>query len=291
MQSPSNERAQWLVLAVLMLGTAVLTGFLSISPDRYFQPYFGRVPPLLVVGLVSLIRVVSLSFLRSHGFEIYVKRKYRNGLVFSAAFATLFAVEVIIADFRIVFPQDLNVPPPHSLLFYPAIAYIAEITFHTVPLLLFLVALGPLFNKRNTNRLVWVLYRPHVVSGTRFSNGGCVRGETVFFGRHLRWAARVCHQSGTAIRFSTLRFRRVVFLSHGLLFLLAHRLGLHATSSAFLKLRGMAAIDGWSEAVTDNALAPNHHPLIEAAQSEIGDPRDASRKDFTRGGAKRRRAP
>ena len=155
-QSPSNERAQWLVLAVLFLGTAVLTGLLSISPDRYFQPYFGRVPPLLVVSLASLIGGVSLRILRSHGFETYAKGESRNGLVFSATFATLFAVEAIIADFRIVFPRDLNVPLPQSLLFYPAMAYIAEITFHALPLLLFLVALGPLFNKRDPNRLVWV---------------------------------------------------------------------------------------------------------------------------------------
>jgi len=155
-QSPSNGRAQWLVLAVLFLGTAVLTGLLSIFEGRYFQPYLGRIPPLLAVSLVSLIGVVSLSFLRSHGFEIYAKGDNPKGLAFSAAFATLFAVEVIIADFRIVFPQDLNVPPPQSLLFYPAIAYIAEITFHALPLLLFLVALGTLFKKQNPNRLVWV---------------------------------------------------------------------------------------------------------------------------------------
>ena len=97
-QSPSNERAQWLVLAVLCLGTAVLTELLSIFQGRYFQPYFGRIPPLLAVSLVSLVGVVSMSFLRSHGFEIYAKRENRKGLVFSAAFATLFAVEVIIGE-------------------------------------------------------------------------------------------------------------------------------------------------------------------------------------------------
>ena len=156
MQLPSDERSQWMVLVVLFLGTAVLTGLLSVSQVRYFQPYFGRVPPLLVVSLVSLVGVVSLRFLRSRGFAIYARQENGRGLIVAVTAATLFAVEAIIADFRIVFPHALNVPPPQSLLFYPAIASVVEITFHALPLSLFLVALDPLFKERNPNRLVWV---------------------------------------------------------------------------------------------------------------------------------------
>jgi hypothetical protein len=78
-----------------------------------------------------------------------------RGVVLSAMLATMFAVAVILVDLSIVFPY-YHVPPPQSLLFYPAIAYVAEIAFHALPLSLVLVCLGPLFKTLDPNRLVWL---------------------------------------------------------------------------------------------------------------------------------------
>ena len=100
--------------------------------------------------------VVSLWFLHSRGwFEIYTGRKTLRGVVFSAIVATLFALAAISVDLGIGFDRDLNVPLPQSLSFYPAIGYVAEIVFRTLPLSLLLIFLGPLIKKRNPDSLVW----------------------------------------------------------------------------------------------------------------------------------------
>jgi len=76
-------------------------------------------------------------------------------MAWSSAFATLFAVVIILADLMVVFPYQ-HVPPPQSLLFYPTMAYVAEIVFHTLPLAILLALLGPLFKGRNSTKLLWL---------------------------------------------------------------------------------------------------------------------------------------
>jgi len=145
-----------MALAVASLGTAGAIGLLSLSQGTPLQRYFGRINFLPAVTVVIVLGIVSLRFLQSRGwFEIYTGRERLKGLVVSAMLATLFAVLMILVDLTIVFPHDLNVPPPQSLLFYPAMAYVAEISFHVLPLSLLLVFLGPLRKKLNPNSLAW----------------------------------------------------------------------------------------------------------------------------------------
>lgn len=40
----------------------------------------------------------------------------------------------VAADFAIRFPAGMNVAFPQSLAFYPAMAFVAEVAFHVVPL-------------------------------------------------------------------------------------------------------------------------------------------------------------
>lgn len=53
-----------------------------------------------------------------------------RGVALSAALATVMAAAVIVADFIIRYPKDLNVPPPPALWFYPVIGLVPEIAFH-----------------------------------------------------------------------------------------------------------------------------------------------------------------
>ena len=153
---PSGERHQYLALGVLSLAAAGATGILSLSQRNFFQPYFGRINPMLAIVLIMVLSFVSLGFLYSRGwFEIYRAQETLRGVLFSAAIATLFAIEAIFADFVIRFPRDLNVPLPQSLLFYAAIGYVVEVFFHALPLALLLAVLGPLFRKLHADRLVW----------------------------------------------------------------------------------------------------------------------------------------
>jgi len=138
---------------------AGFTGILSLSQGgaRSFETYFGSIPPLLAIALTALAGFVSLAFLHSRGwFEIYTSKSVR-GMGFSAAIATLFGVWQICADLLISrFPKDINVSPPQSLLFYPAIGYVVEVVFHALPLALLLAVLGRSKKKSNTTIVIWL---------------------------------------------------------------------------------------------------------------------------------------
>lgn len=50
------------------------------------------------------------------------------------AWTAVFALVVTLLDLAAPFDANINVPLPYSLLFYPALAYVAETLFHVVPL-------------------------------------------------------------------------------------------------------------------------------------------------------------
>ena len=149
-----NQRWQYGAIALLSLGAAIATGILSYFQSNAFQPYLGNLDPLLAIVLISALGFISLYFLHSRcGFEIFMGRGSWRGVVVSAIIATLFAIAIILIDLSIGFPEDINAPLPQSLLFYPAIAYIAEIVFHTLPLA---ILLNLLFKPPVPNSFLWL---------------------------------------------------------------------------------------------------------------------------------------
>jgi hypothetical protein len=155
-----KERQQYAMFAVLSLAAAGLTGLLSAWPGGagLFAPYFGRIPPLLAIGMTAGLGLLSLGFLVSRGwFQIRTARSLR-GVRFAAAIATIFGVWQAGVDlFGQHFPRDVNVPAPQSLLFYPAMAYVVEVLFHVVPLALLLVVLSliPETLKPRSSVIIW----------------------------------------------------------------------------------------------------------------------------------------
>lgn len=150
-----GDRRQYLAAAILSLGAIGFTGILSLFPGNFFQPYFRNISPPVAVTIISILGIVSLGFLSSRGwFEMYSRRESLRGVVWSSAFATLFAVVIMLADLVVVFPYQ-HVPPPQSLLFYPTMAYVAEIVFHVLPLSVLLATLGSLLKGRDSTKLVW----------------------------------------------------------------------------------------------------------------------------------------
>jgi hypothetical protein len=159
MDTPGHERRQYLAFGVLSLVAAGFTAALSLPQGgaRFFEAYFGSIPPLLAIALTALVGFGSLAFLHSRGwFEIYTSRSVR-GVGFSAGIATLFGVWQVCADLLVTrFPRDINVPSPQSWLFYPAIAYVVEVFFHALPLALLLAVLGRSIKKSNTTIVIWL---------------------------------------------------------------------------------------------------------------------------------------
>ncbi len=123
------------VSGVLVLVLSVVLG------DDSFERFFGSMPPLVVTAVVVMIGSISLRVLDSRGWlparSLPVARLALVGLA-----GALLAVPAVVFDSWISFPEDMNTPWPESLLFYPAIALVAEVIFHLAPLALLLTALG-----------------------------------------------------------------------------------------------------------------------------------------------------
>lgn len=142
-----------LSLAAVGGGTILLT----LSQRALFQPYFGPINPVLVIVGVAALGVASLGSLRTRwGFVIFEKKASVQGIAVSATWATLFAMMVIAADLSVGFPEDINAPWPYALLFYPTIAYVVEIVFHTGPLTLVLMILKSRLQTMKAERRMWL---------------------------------------------------------------------------------------------------------------------------------------
>ena len=76
------------------------------------------------------------------------------GIGVAIAFATLFAIPVVIVDWFVGI-KVANVPMPWSLLFYPAIALVVEVFFHTTPLALLFASLRSIA-RSSSDRIAWV---------------------------------------------------------------------------------------------------------------------------------------
>jgi hypothetical protein len=152
-----RKRHQYIAFVVLSLAAVGLTAILIPSSNAYFQRFFVRTNPILVVALAAVFGGISLGLLKSHGrFEIIRGRVTLRGIIVSAGMATMLAVAIIIADFFIRYPEDINVPVPEALLFYPAMGFVAEIVFHVLPLALLLFVLAPLRKRLGIDRLIWI---------------------------------------------------------------------------------------------------------------------------------------
>ena len=62
----------------------------------------------------------------------------------------------MLTDLMIVFPADVNVTFPGSLLFYPAIAFVVEVLFHLMPLSFILPVFASICKKTSRNRIILI---------------------------------------------------------------------------------------------------------------------------------------
>lgn len=159
MTGPGHQRlvasSDYSVLLLVVLGLVGSAGVLELSGSTAFWPYFGGVSPLLATTSLTLVGVAALAFLRTTGFfEIDARGPALKKLARPAGLATLLAVPVIAVDLAGGFPEDLNVLPPQSLLFYPVIALVAETVFHLVPLALLILGARSIL-KRSSERVLW----------------------------------------------------------------------------------------------------------------------------------------
>ncbi len=147
---------QVLFFAALWLIAVAFTTLVAPSTGAYFERFYGPARPLAVMVVAGAAGAAALWVLSRFGFVIFEGRRTLQGIRLSAVFATILAFAVVVADVLLRYPQDINVPVPRALLFYPSIGLTAEVVFHLVPLACLLPVLGAIMPHGGRDRLVWV---------------------------------------------------------------------------------------------------------------------------------------
>lgn len=175
-------RRDYLVFWLSGLVAATTAGaLLLIEPDA-FEQYLGPINPILVVVVAAVAGGGSLRLLEARAWwSAGASSEVRRGILLSTSAALAFASVAIAIDIWLGFPPDLNVGWPRSLLFYPAIAFVAEVGFHILPLALLTILTRWRFTRPGR---VWagVLAVASLEAAFQVSLGS---GLDVFVGVHL----------------------------------------------------------------------------------------------------------
>lgn len=111
----------------------ILTGIMYELDKSSYQKFLGRINPLLIGITTMLLGILLMSFLLSATTCKIYREAVSSRALFIVGIPLILIVGIIWVDTRGVFPKDLNLEFPYSLLFYPSIAFIVEIIFHVLP--------------------------------------------------------------------------------------------------------------------------------------------------------------
>ena len=133
--------------ALPLIGFAVLSLAATVAPfialgesQTGFARILGTWPPGPLIGASAIAGGGALLFLKAQGWGH--RRAGPSGLALVALLSALFVAPAILIDLWHPFPADLNVALPGALLFYPAMAFLAQCLFHLVPLALLVALTG-----------------------------------------------------------------------------------------------------------------------------------------------------
>ncbi len=150
------NKKQHFAFVILFIEIVAITAILNYSYLSSFQRFIGEINPLIAILLSGIAGFFLLSYLLSKNwFSIYKKEKLKKSFRLYLL-AVLFATVAIFVDWNIVYPKNMNIPFPESLLFYPAIGFFVEILFHIIPLSLLLISLKYFFKDSSHNKLIWI---------------------------------------------------------------------------------------------------------------------------------------
>ena len=175
-------RRDYLVFWLSGLVAATSAGALVLIEPDAFEQYLGPINPVLVVVVAAVAGGYSLRLLEARTWwSAGPFSEIRRGILLSTSAALAFASVAIAIDIWLGFPQDLNVAWPRSLLFYPAIAFVAEVGFHILPLALLTILTRWRFTRPGRVR-AGVLAVASLEAGFQILLGS---GLDVFVGVHL----------------------------------------------------------------------------------------------------------
>ena len=143
-------------LIVVSFLAATSIAFLSHYSLVNFELYFGPVSPALATLGICSFGIIALFTLRNRfGFQVWNVGFSSARFLLSAGLAIPFMLSATIADVFLGFPPDINVAIPAALLFYPVIAYVAQLALHVVPLAIVASVLSFLCKSWSVERRIW----------------------------------------------------------------------------------------------------------------------------------------
>lgn len=151
-----TERLQYLVYLGVSLVVFSFTIVLHFSERQVFQRFLGSIGPLVAFLIAIVAGFILLSFLLFKKWFVIFDLDNLPGYIRFAGLAALLGVIMIIVDTRIIFPADINILFPQSLLFYPAIAFFVEILFHVFPLTLLIAVMSSTLKNLNFKAIFWI---------------------------------------------------------------------------------------------------------------------------------------
>ncbi|MGB5498039.1 MAG: hypothetical protein WBM77_03850 [Maribacter sp.] len=148
---------QFRTLLLLVLVFISLVGLLSYSNKFIFERFLGSVTPWVFAVVISILGIAAFALLLiDKGFVVY-KKKEGMAFLWVALPVLLFVSIAVLVDWQIVYPADMNIPYPESLLFYPAMGFLVEVLFHLLPLAVLLFLFNAIFKTTANPALVWVV--------------------------------------------------------------------------------------------------------------------------------------
>lgn len=146
-----DARGHVLLLFLSVGSTGAAAILWSFDPTLY-RFIFGDLSPVGVTLGACVVGSLSIEVLRRSG-SIRVWADRGQHYLWTAMLGMALTVPVVVVDWLGGFPQELNVPAPEALLFYPSIAVVAEFLFHALPLAL--VSLFAWKRSERTKRWAW----------------------------------------------------------------------------------------------------------------------------------------
>jgi hypothetical protein len=150
--APPGQWRQLAGFAILFLAAPAAAWALDLyGVGSFFEPYFAGFSPTSVFGVTDVIGVISLRALHVCG---WVGTRQRDDLMGVDVAVMLATISVITVD-RFVGIKVIHVPMPWSLLFYPTVALVVEVFFHTLPLALMFASLRAI-ERSDSDRIGWM---------------------------------------------------------------------------------------------------------------------------------------
>jgi hypothetical protein len=150
-----KQLGMYIVLTIIM---AVFSLLMVITGNTTgFTKFFGDANPMTVFSMLSIFAGVSMYLLVKKDLLFVHKKRDLKSFTISVTLAGLLAILIILVDTKSPFAEDINVLFPESLLFYPVIAFLADILFHIIPLVVTLIISLPFHKLINYKKFTMVL--------------------------------------------------------------------------------------------------------------------------------------